>query len=90
MGGCSLPVYFDSAKKRVHDFCSRSHADKAIADGQWTRSTSSGNTNAGGSTCKLPGCHLGVFIDPVTSLVIADLYRQVQNHYNSVRMQPTL
>ncbi|CAM9472315.1 unnamed protein product [Ectocarpus sp. 13 AM-2016] len=68
LDGCSLPVYFDSAKKRVHDFCSRSHADKAIADGQWTRFTSAGKTNAGGSTCKLPGCHFGVFIDPVTSL----------------------
>lgn len=69
LDGCSLPVFFDSAKNHVHDFCSKRHADKAIADGQWMRSTTSANVSAGASKCKLPGCQQGVYVDPVTRLV---------------------
>lgn len=69
LDGCSLPVFFDSAKNHVHDFCSKKHADEAIVDGQWIRSTTLASNNADASKCQLPGCQKGVYMDPLTRLV---------------------
>ncbi|CAM9739845.1 unnamed protein product [Ectocarpus sp. 4 AP-2014] len=36
--GCSRPRFFDSAKKLVHDFCSKSHAEEPVPkDSRYTR-----------------------------------------------------
>lgn len=68
--GCSQQVFFDSATSRVHDFCSKRHADQARAEGTWNPSPGI----VGAKKCKLPGCPRGVYIDPVHNVVCTMWY----------------
>ncbi|CAE8641545.1 unnamed protein product [Polarella glacialis] len=54
--GCNQTVYFDEAAGRVHDFCSKGHADEAIEDGDWQPSNKRRTANSPQQRCSLPGC----------------------------------
>lgn len=65
-----MPVHFDAEDGRVHEFCCKSHADEAIAQGahppserrrQWGRQIEAAHR------CTLPGCTARRFIDPDTN-----------------------
>ncbi|CAM9869237.1 unnamed protein product, partial [Hapterophycus canaliculatus] len=61
---------------RVHNFCGRRHADEALANGGWqspsrsARAAEAAATAAaavkGAAQCKMEGCSVSVFRDPVT------------------------
>ncbi|CAM9262096.1 unnamed protein product [Scytosiphon promiscuus] len=72
LGGCSNQVFICVTTNRIHDFCSKGHAEEAISKGQWI----GGRSGGGASKCRLPGCHENVYRDPLTSLV-SHCHRQV-------------
>jgi hypothetical protein len=72
LNGCQKPVAYDKNLDRVHEFCSKEHAQKAIARGQWPTPIreQSGSTNFRPSGyCIYAGCRLPVFVDPKTQRV---------------------
>jgi hypothetical protein len=78
LAGCDKPVAFNLRTGRVHDFCSKEHADRAIRSGAWVRPVRDQYRHyhggkqkmaAGadaGHICKLPSCDLPVFRDTRT------------------------
>jgi hypothetical protein len=57
LDGCSETVYFEEETGRVHDFCSRYHADMAIESDQWPSSNRKRQRDGqGDDQCSLPGC----------------------------------
>ena len=72
LNGCSKTVAYDDSNDRVHDFCCKDHARKAIASGQWSKPVRdqyhSSNFRPSGY-CAYAGCNLPVFVDPTTQRV---------------------
>lgn len=62
--GCLIEVDVDGATRRVHDFCSRTHANMAGA-----RGGSSRDDCLGGAVCKIEDCIALVYRDPATGVV---------------------
>ena len=59
--GCQLPVAFDASTGRVHDFCTKDHAERAIQRGEWQRPASRQPIPATkrlppNEQCQLAGC----------------------------------
>lgn len=76
LAGCSRTVYVDERTGRVHDFCGRSHANEAMANGEGSspsRGTGGGKgapaQEQGSAECSLEGCKELVYRDPVTKVV---------------------
>jgi hypothetical protein len=66
-------VAFNSRTGRVHDFCCKDHADRAIRSGTWVKPVrdtypyyDGAKKKAAGPTCQLPGCSLPVFTNPTS------------------------
>ena len=72
LNGCLKPVAYDDNNDRVHDFCCKDHARRAIAAGQWSKPVRdqyhSTNSRSNGY-CAYAGCNLQVFVDPTTHRV---------------------
>ena len=63
--GCKKSVAVDAQTGRVHEFCCKEHAQRAIDNGEWTRPQREQVTKRSGGEagCKLAGCSLPVFSD---------------------------
>ena len=68
--GCQKSVAFDNSTGRVHDFCCKDHADRAIASGEWVKPQRYNPITSGkkgvAPPCRFPNCQLPVFTDPST------------------------
>jgi hypothetical protein len=62
-------VYYDDETGRVHDFCTRRHANEAIESGEWAQP--GGYVGRGDSSqqkCALYGCSRPVWVDPTNNI----------------------
>lgn len=73
MQGCPIEVDVDEGTGRVHDYCSRTHANMAGARGNQSRDDSRANQSRddclGSAVCKIEECIALVYRDPVTGVV---------------------
>lgn len=76
LDGCDRNVPDNHKTGRVHDFCSRRHADRAILIGAWPRDDSKGRVE-----CKLSGCRELVYRDTVSGQV----WKRHEHHVDACR-----
>lgn len=73
LDGCSLAVHVDEHTGRVHDYCSRRHADLGLARGgpsaQAPCRRAEPVSTKGTAECRLEGCKELVYRDPETKVV---------------------